>query len=185
MLDFLGEAGCRHPHRAACEDAGGCPGHDPEIGDAVVGKALEGAQCHCRRSTGSGWTASWSPWDDARVHILTHSLHYGSGVFEGIRAYADRSGSGGVPPHRPHPPAVRQRQGVPDRHPVHARRADRGGQGDDPGQRARRLLHPAPRLPRLRRDGPQPAAVPGQRVDRGVAVGHVPGRRGPRATACA
>jgi branched-chain amino acid aminotransferase len=27
------------------------------------------------------------PWDEARVHVLTHSLHYGSGVFEGIRAY--------------------------------------------------------------------------------------------------
>src|SRR3954449_10947521 len=26
-------------------------------------------------------------WDDANVHILTHSLHYGMGVFEGIRAY--------------------------------------------------------------------------------------------------
>ena len=26
-------------------------------------------------------------WDQARVHVLTHSLHYGSGVFEGIRAY--------------------------------------------------------------------------------------------------
>ena len=28
------------------------------------------------------------PWDEARVHVLTHSLHYGSGVFEGIRTYA-------------------------------------------------------------------------------------------------
>lgn len=27
------------------------------------------------------------PWDEARVHILTHTLHYGTGVFEGIRAY--------------------------------------------------------------------------------------------------
>jgi len=27
------------------------------------------------------------PWEDARVHILTHTLHYGLGVFEGIRAY--------------------------------------------------------------------------------------------------
>ncbi|MBW2279458.1 MAG: branched-chain amino acid transaminase [Deltaproteobacteria bacterium] len=27
------------------------------------------------------------PWDDAQVHILTHTLHYGLGVFEGIRAY--------------------------------------------------------------------------------------------------
>jgi branched-chain amino acid aminotransferase len=26
-------------------------------------------------------------WDQARIHVLTHSLHYGSGVFEGIRAY--------------------------------------------------------------------------------------------------
>jgi branched-chain amino acid aminotransferase len=26
-------------------------------------------------------------WDDAQVHVLTHALHYGSGVFEGIRCY--------------------------------------------------------------------------------------------------
>ena len=31
-------------------------------------------------------------WDDARVHVLTHTLHYGSGVFEGIRAYATADG---------------------------------------------------------------------------------------------
>ena len=27
------------------------------------------------------------PWAEANVHVLTHSLHYGLGVFEGIRAY--------------------------------------------------------------------------------------------------
>src|SRR5918992_2438148 len=27
------------------------------------------------------------PWDEAKVHILTHALHYGTGVFEGIRCY--------------------------------------------------------------------------------------------------
>jgi branched-chain amino acid aminotransferase len=32
------------------------------------------------------------PWDEARVHVLTHSLHYGSGVFEGIRTYATSAG---------------------------------------------------------------------------------------------
>ena len=32
-------------------------------------------------------------WDDARIHILTHTLHYGSGVFEGIRAYATSQGA--------------------------------------------------------------------------------------------
>ncbi len=31
-------------------------------------------------------------WDDANVHVLTHSLHYGCGVFEGIRAYATPEG---------------------------------------------------------------------------------------------
>lgn len=27
------------------------------------------------------------PWEDATVHVLSHALHYGTGVFEGIRAY--------------------------------------------------------------------------------------------------
>jgi branched-chain amino acid aminotransferase len=31
-------------------------------------------------------------WDDARVHVLTHTLHYGSGVFEGIRCYPTAQG---------------------------------------------------------------------------------------------
>jgi branched-chain amino acid aminotransferase len=34
-------------------------------------------------------------WDDAKIHVLTHTLHYGTGVFEGIRAYET-----------PHGPAV-------------------------------------------------------------------------------
>lgn len=32
-------------------------------------------------------------WDDAKVHVLTHALHYGSGVFEGIRAYKTDEGT--------------------------------------------------------------------------------------------
>ncbi len=32
-------------------------------------------------------------WDDAKVHVLTHALHYGSGVFEGIRAYRTDQGT--------------------------------------------------------------------------------------------
>ena len=31
-------------------------------------------------------------WDDAKIHVLTHTLHYGCGVFEGIRAYATATG---------------------------------------------------------------------------------------------
>src|SRR5215218_931619 len=33
-------------------------------------------------------------WDEARIHVLTHSLHYGMGVFEGIRAYETKDGPG-------------------------------------------------------------------------------------------
>lgn len=29
----------------------------------------------------------FTPWHDAKVHILTHTLHYGNGVFEGTKAY--------------------------------------------------------------------------------------------------
>jgi branched-chain amino acid aminotransferase len=32
------------------------------------------------------------PWDQAQVHVLTHTLHYGLGVFEGIRAYQCHDG---------------------------------------------------------------------------------------------
>ena len=32
-------------------------------------------------------------WRDAKVHVLTHTLHYGMGVFEGVRAYAAEGGT--------------------------------------------------------------------------------------------
>jgi len=33
------------------------------------------------------------PFDEAKVHVLTHTLHYGAGAFEGIRAYATPKGT--------------------------------------------------------------------------------------------
>ena len=36
---------------------------------------------------------SFVKWDDAKVHILTHSMHYGTAVFEGIRCYKTDNGS--------------------------------------------------------------------------------------------
>lgn len=36
------------------------------------------------------------PWDQANVHILTHTLHYGLGAFEGIRAYEQADGRSAV-----------------------------------------------------------------------------------------
>ncbi|MFN3484672.1 MAG: aminotransferase class IV, partial [Planctomycetota bacterium] len=36
------------------------------------------------------------PWDEARVHVLTHSLHYGLAAFEGIRSYETHDGRSAV-----------------------------------------------------------------------------------------
>src|SRR5512140_79774 len=36
------------------------------------------------------------PWDQAQVHVLTHTLHYGLGVFEGIRCYEGSDGRGAI-----------------------------------------------------------------------------------------
>jgi branched-chain amino acid aminotransferase len=33
------------------------------------------------------------PWDEARIHVISHTLHYGTGVFEGIRAYKTDRGT--------------------------------------------------------------------------------------------
>ena len=33
------------------------------------------------------------PWREAKTHVLTHTLHYGMGVFEGIRAYKTIKGT--------------------------------------------------------------------------------------------
>jgi branched-chain amino acid aminotransferase len=39
---------------------------------------------------------SFVRWDEARVHILTHTLHYGLGVFEGIRCYEGEAGRSAI-----------------------------------------------------------------------------------------
>ena len=38
------------------------------------------------------WNGDLIPHGDAKVHVLTHALHYGTGVFEGIRAYRGPEG---------------------------------------------------------------------------------------------
>ena len=49
-----------------------------------------------KMSDRDGWIwfdGALKPWRDANTHILTHTLHYGLGVFEGLRAYATPSGA--------------------------------------------------------------------------------------------
>ena len=42
------------------------------------------------------------PWDEAKVHVLTHGLHYGTGVFEGVRCYDTESSGPAVFRHQDH-----------------------------------------------------------------------------------
>lgn len=46
------------------------------------------------------------PWAEANVHVLTHGLHYGTGVFDSIRAYATDTGPA-LAHHRPHQERLR------------------------------------------------------------------------------
>jgi branched-chain amino acid aminotransferase len=50
-------------------------------------------------------------WEDAKVHVLTHALHYGSGVFEGIRAYETERGTA-VFRHQDHLDRLRRSAGL-------------------------------------------------------------------------
>ncbi len=90
----------------------------------------------------------------------------------------DRARSGSVPLDRAHRTLVQLGQDHVDGDPLHGRR-DRAG---DQGHRARNglavVLHPADRVLRLRRDGPQHVAVRGRRRDRVLAMGRVSRRRG-------
>ena len=46
-------------------------------------------------------------WADAKIHVGSHGLHYGSGVFEGIRAYETAEGQRGLPADRAPPASAR------------------------------------------------------------------------------
>lgn len=39
------------------------------------------------------WNGEWKRWNEATVHVSAHALHYGSSVFEGIRAYETSRGA--------------------------------------------------------------------------------------------
>ncbi len=42
------------------------------------------------------------PFDEAKIHVLSHTLHYGLGVFEGVRAYEQPDGTAGIWRLEPH-----------------------------------------------------------------------------------
>ena len=121
------------------------------------------------------------PWDEANVHVLTHGLHYGTGVFEGIRCYETEIGSGDLPPPgAPDRLAKLGRALLPAARP-RARGDPRGDQGADPAQRAAQLLHPPDRVPRATARWASTPRARRSTGDRRLALGRVPRRGGQEA----
>src|SRR3954452_5361464 len=64
--------------------------------------------CNCRKEYALStadliWmNGEFVAWEDAKVHVLTHAMHYGTGVFEGIRAYETDDGQTGIFRHQDH-----------------------------------------------------------------------------------
>ena len=52
-------------------------------------------------------------WDDATIHVMSHVIHYGSSVFEGIRCYDLPTGPAIFRADRAHAAPARFRQGLP------------------------------------------------------------------------
>ncbi len=117
-------------------------------------------------------------WADAKVHVGVHGLHYGSGVFEGIRCYDTPKGPAvfrlGDHMQRLHNSARLLHM----EHPVLGRRARRGDERAARRERPARVLHPPDRVLRLRRARRRRARQPGRDGDHELAVGPVPRRGG-------
>ena len=119
-------------------------------------------------------------WDDARIHVGAHGLHYGTGVFEGVRCYDTPKGPRCVPPHGSH--AAAARLGAADRHgdPLLGRRTAERDERPARRERPCGVLHPPDRVLRLRPARRLGSGQPGRDRDHVVAVGHLPRRGGAR-----
>ena len=144
--------------------------------------------------TGKIWmNGSLVDWADAKIHIASHVIHYGSGVFEGARCYDTPRGSAcfrlDAHMRRLFDSAKIYRMEPHVDRPTLTRRRAR----DDPRQRVQGVLHPPDRLPRLQHARRQSVGLPGRLGHPHVGMGRVSrqggartrrGRRGQLVDAC-
>ena len=125
------------------------------------------------------------PWDEARVHVLTHTLHYGLGVFEGVRCYE----GAGRPLRRSFacastPSACsRRRTSSASRSRSRREQIDAACIETVAPQPVEVVLHPPAGLPRRRRDGAGGRQPNPGRAWSSLALGLLPRRRRACATA--
>jgi len=72
------------------------------------------------------WNGKLVPYAEAKTHVLSHGLHYGTGVFEGIRAYKQERGTAIFRLREHIERAVPLREVLPDAHAGPPRAGDRG-----------------------------------------------------------
>ena len=109
------------------------------------------------------------PWRDAKVHVLTHALHYASSVFEGQRAY-----NGEIFKLREHSERLRKSAQLLGFELPWTRRGDRRRlQRGAEGQRLHRRLHAPGRLARLGIDGRRAGQDQAAHGDRRVGMGQI------------
>jgi hypothetical protein len=115
-------------------------------------------------------------WRDAKIHVLTHTLHYGCGAFEGVRAYNTVNGT-----------AIFRLQDHTDRLfnsakilrmqlPFSKEQVNEAQKAGGQGEQAGKLLPAAADLDRLAEAGRQPEGQPDPPDGRGLGLGRLPGR---------
>ena len=124
--------------------------------------------------TGKIWmNGTLVDWTDAKIHIASHVIHYGSGVFEGARCYDTVNGPACFRLDAHMRRLLDSARIYRMESPYDQQTLDRRRHRPDPGQQVQGLLHPPADLPRLRLARRQPAALPGRRRDHAVGVGRL------------
>ena len=117
-------------------------------------------------------------WEDAKVHVLTHGLHYGTGVFEGIRAYETDRGPA-IFRHHDHLDRLQKSAELYYMPIPYSLEELRTATHELIGRNGLQSCYIRPLVFRgYGHDGPVPARRPGRRLDRGLGVGRLPRRRG-------
>ena len=116
------------------------------------------------------------PFHDAKVHILSHSLHYGLGVFEGIRSYEQPGGGGGVFKLDEHLRRLLDSAKMCRMDVQYSLEELREACLATLAKNRLERLHPTPRPPRYGGHGPRGAEQPGAHLGDRLEVGCVPRR---------
>ncbi len=121
-------------------------------------------------------------WKDATIHVASHVIHYGSGVFEGARCYATPKGSACFRLDAHMRRLLRLGQDLPDGIPARSRRAGRDAVLDTIRANEMKACYIRPIVYRgYDTLGVNPLPQPGRRRDHAVGMGRVPRQRGARA----